>query len=114
MSNFAFVTAKVFWVFLATFLPCVCASSLDGRNIVFYDYVPHQQYLIVIANSNVLEYSVDDPGGHHLLLPIWAYRMAAGYLFFISVIGLILNTIVVIVLLNDPKVNVFENYRCNR
>jgi c-opsin len=53
---------------------------------------------------------VDDPGGHrHLLMPIWAYQMAASYLFFICVIGLILNTIVVIVLLNDPKVSICDH-----
>ncbi|EFX87346.1 pteropsin3 [Daphnia pulex] len=107
MSTVVFETsgAKVLWVVLATLLSRASASSWDGRNaVVFDDYVPHQQYLMVIANQNVSEYSVDDPGGHrHLLMPIWAYQMAAGYLFFICVIGLILNTIVVIVLLNDPK-----------
>ncbi len=116
MSTVVFVRsgAKVLWVFLATFLSCARASSLDGRNVVFGDYVPHQQYLIVIANKNVSEYSMDDPSGrHHLLMPIWAYQIAASYLFFICVIGLVLNTIVVIVLLNDPKVNIFENYLCN-
>lgn len=44
--------------------------------------------------------------GDHLLMPIWAYRIAAGYLISISLIGLILNVIVIIVLLNDPKVSV--------
>jgi hypothetical protein len=113
MSTVEFDTsgAKVLWVVLATLLSCASASSLDGRNVVvFDDYVPYQQYLMGIANQNVSEYSVDDPGGHrHLLMPSWAYQMAASYLFFICVIGLILNTIVVIVLLNDPKVSICDH-----
>ena len=47
-----------------------------------------------------------DGSDRHLLMPIWAYQIASGYLFFISVMGLILNVIVIIVILNDPKVSV--------
>ena len=70
--------------------------------------VPHHQYVLVIGNTNILNYSLmsDDPDGsdhRHLLMPIWAYQIASGYLFFISVMGLILNVIVIIVILNDPK-----------
>lgn len=38
------------------------------------------------------------------LMPTWAYKASAAYLVLISVLGLILNIIVIIVLLNDPKV----------
>lgn len=40
-----------------------------------------------------------------LLMPLWAYRTAAVYLFLISFLGVIMNVIVVIVILNDPQVS---------
>jgi hypothetical protein len=40
----------------------------------------------------------------HLLMPIWAYQLAAGYLIFISVLGLFMNIVVVLVIINDPQV----------
>lgn len=39
-----------------------------------------------------------------LLMPVWAYQLAAVYLIFISIMGLITNIIVVVVILNDPQV----------
>ena len=39
-----------------------------------------------------------------LLMPIWAYQSAGVYLIFISVVGLLMNILVVIVILNDPQV----------
>ncbi|KAK4009068.1 hypothetical protein OUZ56_014208 [Daphnia magna] len=38
-----------------------------------------------------------------LLMPVWAYQLAAVYLIFISIMGLITNIIVVVVILNDPQ-----------
>jgi hypothetical protein len=40
----------------------------------------------------------------HLLMPVWAFKSAAVYLLFISVIGLALNIVVVVVLLSNPQV----------
>jgi c-opsin len=40
----------------------------------------------------------------HLLMPIWAYQSAAAYLIFISVLGLFMNIVVVLVIINDPQV----------
>ncbi|XP_045029547.1 melanopsin isoform X1 [Daphnia magna] len=37
-----------------------------------------------------------------LLMPVWAYQSAAAYLVFISVVGLFMNVLVIIVILNDP------------
>ncbi|XP_046651129.1 rhodopsin, G0-coupled-like [Daphnia pulicaria] len=39
----------------------------------------------------------------HLLMPIWAYQLAAAYLIFISVLGLFMNIVVVLVIVNDPQ-----------
>ncbi|EFX80367.1 pteropsin7 [Daphnia pulex] len=39
----------------------------------------------------------------HLLMPVWAYQLAAGYLIFISVLGLFMNIVVVLVIINDPQ-----------
>lgn len=46
----------------------------------------------------------DDDAAAALLMPLWAYHSAAIYLLFVSVLGLIMNVIVVIVILNDPQV----------
>ena len=43
-----------------------------------------------------------------LLMPLWAYRSAAAYLLFISVIGIIMNVVVVIVIVNDPQVTLYK------
>jgi hypothetical protein len=40
----------------------------------------------------------------HLLMPVWAYQLAAGYLIFISVLGLFMNIVVILVIINDPQV----------
>ncbi len=39
-----------------------------------------------------------------LLMPVWAYQTAAAYLIFISVLGLFMNIVVVLVIINDPQV----------
>lgn len=41
-----------------------------------------------------------------LLMPVWAYQSAAAYLVFISVVGLFMNVLVIIVILNDPVVDI--------
>ena len=97
-------------MYLIVLLLCFLASTFLLCASAAID-VPHHQYVLVIANTNILNYSLmsDDPDGsdhRHLLMPIWAYQIASGYLFFISVMGLILNVIVIIVILNDPKVSV--------
>ena len=46
----------------------------------------------------------DDQSPAGLLMPLWAYRSAAAYLLLISLLGVIMNVIVVIVILNDPQV----------
>lgn len=51
----------------------------------------------------VANVSSNDPD-HHLLMPIWAFKCAAVYLLFVSVVGSILNIIVVVVLLSDQQV----------
>ena len=44
------------------------------------------------------------PTDDHLLMPEWAYQLAAVYLVIISVLGVVMNVTVVIVILNDPQV----------
>ncbi|XP_046451536.1 melanopsin-like [Daphnia pulex] len=39
----------------------------------------------------------------HLLMPVWAYQSAAVYLIFISVLGLFMNIVVILVIVNDPQ-----------
>jgi hypothetical protein len=40
----------------------------------------------------------------HLLMPVWAYQSAAAYLICISVLGLFMNIVVILVIINDPQV----------
>ncbi len=61
-----------------------------------------QEMLMIISNDSELNAITSE----NLLMPIWAYKSAAGYLLFISVMGLMLNTIVVLVLINDKQVYV--------
>lgn len=62
------------------------------------EFASNQQYAAMAENV-----SKNDPG--HLLMPIWAYKLAASYLLFISVMGSILNfTVVAAALLSDQQV----------
>jgi hypothetical protein len=54
------------------------------------------------ASSNVDQQT--DAELTHLLMPIWAYQSAAAYLICISVLGLFMNIVVVLVIINDPQV----------
>ncbi|XP_057376042.1 rhodopsin-like [Daphnia carinata] len=40
--------------------------------------------------------------GGSLLMPVWAYQSAAAYLVLISIVGVFINILVIIVILNDP------------
>ena len=85
------MTTSILLVFLAAFY---FVGSVSGNATAFvYD-----------DDGNISDYSVLLDEHPHLLMPIWAYRITAGYLFTVSVVGFILNVIVVVVLLNDPKV----------
>lgn len=43
-------------------------------------------------------------GSTDILMPEWVYLSAGAYLLFISAIGLFMNIVVVIIILNDPQV----------
>ncbi|KAI9556926.1 pteropsin9 [Daphnia sinensis] len=55
---------------------------------------------IIAADYDGVENSTD---GVNLLMPTWAYRSVAAYLLFISVLGLVMNIIVAVVILNDSR-----------
>ncbi|XP_057373522.1 uncharacterized protein LOC130694455 [Daphnia carinata] len=55
---------------------------------------------IIATDYDGVDNSTD---GVHLLMPTWAYWSVAAYLLFISVLGLIMNTIVVVVILSDSR-----------
>lgn len=48
------------------------------------------------------------PADDHLLMPEWAYQVAAAYLVVICVLGVVMNAMVVVVILNDPQVGARE------
>ena len=89
---------------LLSFLLLMCAvahsesQAEGGGGTIGYN---SQEMLMVISNDSEFNAITSE---NHLLMPIWAYKSAAGYLLFISVMGLILNTIVVLVLINDKQV----------
>lgn len=56
------------------------------------------------ASSSHIIRAASDATTVELLMPVWAYQTAAVYLICICVVGLIMNVIVVIVILNDPQV----------
>lgn len=87
----------VFFVLMSFIL---CVDSVNQK-ISLAVNVP-RQHLITITTSNISDSLMIVSGFQ--LMPTWAYKASAGYLFFISVFGLSLNVIVIIVLLNDPKV----------
>ncbi|XP_032798053.2 melanopsin [Daphnia magna] len=55
------------------------------------------------ASSSHIIKAASDATTVELLMPVWAYQTAAVYLICICVVGLIMNVIVVIVILNDPQ-----------
>ncbi|KAK4011686.1 hypothetical protein OUZ56_020804 [Daphnia magna] len=79
----------------------LCVGSVNRKtSVTVSDYVP-RQHLIIVTSSNISDGLMTVSGLQ--LMPTWAYKASAAYLFLISVLGLILNIIVIIVLLNDPK-----------
>lgn len=87
-------------IVLMSFIMCV-GSVNRKTSVTVSDYVP-RQHLIIITSSNISDGLMTVSGLQ--LMPTWAYKASAAYLVLISVLGLILNIIVIIVLLNDPKV----------
>jgi hypothetical protein len=70
------------------------------------DLIANNAYLLRNSSfDNTTASNGDEPSElAHLLMPIWAYQLAAGYLICISVLGLVMNIVVVIVIVNDPQV----------
>ncbi len=58
---------------------------------------------VVVTNSSATD---ADAELALLLMPVWAYQTAAAYLIFISVLGLFMNIVVVLVIINDPQVRI--------
>ncbi|XP_046649276.1 rhodopsin, deep-sea form-like [Daphnia pulicaria] len=69
------------------------------------DLIANNAYLLRNSSfDNTTASNGDEPSElAHLLMPIWAYQLAAGYLIFISVLGLLMNIVVVLVIVNDPQ-----------
>jgi hypothetical protein len=60
---------------------------------------------VIVTNTSAITPDADQElMAQHLLMPIWAYQSAAGYLIIISVLGLFMNIVVVLVIINDPQV----------
>lgn len=108
-------------------------AGLDGE--LTDHYAPQQQFMPITTNISgaVLGYVVDisqsldeintiglsevvgfspsenaSDSADELLMPLWAYHTAAVYLLFISVLGLVMNIVVVIVIINDPQVGLIS------
>ena len=92
---------RIILLLLSFLLLCVVAHSEVecGGGTIGYD---SPEMLMIISNDSELNAITSE----NLLMPVWAYKSAAGYLLFISVMGLMLNTIVVLVLINDKQVYV--------
>ncbi|EFX80365.1 pteropsin6 [Daphnia pulex] len=60
---------------------------------------------VIVTNTSAITPDDADQewSAQHLLMPVWAYQLAAGYLIFISVLGLFMNIVVVLVIINDPQ-----------
>lgn len=66
-------------------------------------YLADKDLLVNESSSKVLldgDGRMSDP----LLMPVWAYQIAAAYLIVISIVGLVLNMLVIIVILTDRQV----------
>jgi hypothetical protein len=102
----AFVNSSrgsILLIVLTSFLFCVSSESPGGRkSLDGYSYSRQEYYDMLLSVANYSEDSTS--AGHRLLMPVWAYKSAAGYLLFVSVMGLTLNIIVVLVLLSDQQV----------
>ena len=100
-------THRIVLLLLSFLLLCVVAHSESqvegGGGTIGYN----SQEMLMVSISNDSEFNAIT-SENRLLMPIWAYKSAAGYLLFISVMGLILNTIVVLVLINDKQVYVIQ------
>jgi hypothetical protein len=59
---------------------------------------------VIATNTSATPDADQEWMAQHLLMPIWAYQSAAAYLIFISVLGLFMNIVVVLVIINDPQV----------
>lgn len=95
---------SILLIVLTSFLFCVSSESSGGirKSLDGYSYSRQEYYDMLLSVAN---YSEDSTSADHLLLmPVWAYKSAAGYLLFVSVMGLALNIIVALVLLSDQQV----------
>lgn len=96
---------SILLIVLTSFLFCVSSESPGGirKSLDGYSYSRQEYYDMLLSVAS--NYSEDSTSADHLLLmPVWAYKSAAGYLLFVSVMGLALNIIVVLVLLSDQQV----------
>lgn len=89
----AFVNSSrgsILLIVLTSFLFCVSSESPGGgrKSLDGYSY-SRQEYDMLLSVANYSEDSTS--AGHRLLMPVWAYKSAAGYLLFVSVMGLALN-----------------------
>jgi len=88
---------SILLVVLMSFLFSVIGES-SGEGKSFNGYGSPYEML------SAANYSEATTPGRRLLMPVWAYKSAAGYLLFVSVMGLALNMIVALVLLSDQQV----------
>jgi len=54
--------------------------------------------------SNIFTPSTSSESEKLLLMPTWAYHLAAAYLIIVTVLGLVLNGCFLVFILRDPKV----------
>ncbi|KAI9558094.1 pteropsin4 [Daphnia sinensis] len=98
----AYRTAFICFLFL-----CGCAGSATNvSEALFHREVDNgTQGHDVALNStgwSIITSNISD-GGTDLLMPEWVYLSAGAYLLFISTIGLLMNIVVIIIILNDPQ-----------
>ncbi len=63
--------------------------------------------MLTNASDIVINSPKSSTSGSSLLMPIWGYHLAAVYLIFISLLGLILNGCFLLFILRDSKVQYF-------
>ena len=95
--------SSILFLLFSSCLLCVSSdeSPAGDKSSIGYNSQQQPYEILVISSNDPQDTTASD---HRPLMPIWAYKLVAGYLLFISVMGLILNMIVVLVLLNDQQV----------
>lgn len=118
-------------LFALLFTFCGCAGSSAINRIEWVDYessslnvsdavvgylmdnteIQGEDEELLLNSSGRTEDNLTVPMVEFLLMPVWVYWSASAYLLLISVVGLLMNIVVIVVILNDSQVYKSANFR---